>query len=157
QNVMITPSGAGSTVLGGTVGIGALTPGAQLEVDVGTSSTVGQLIKAKSGQSADLFQVLDGSGSKQTYIDSAGQLHGSGAALTGIPGTISGLTVGGVPYASSGSGIATDASNFTWDSTNHRLGLGIASPSELLHLKGSNTGIRIESATTNARLVLAPG
>ena len=69
-----------SLILGGTgayavnVGIGTTTPAAQLAVQIGSASTIGQMIKGVSSQSADYFQTISSTGAKLTFIDSNGDL-----------------------------------------------------------------------------------
>ena len=57
----------------------------------------------------------------------------------GIGGKSNLTTVGAVPYVSATGVLNQDASNFFWDATNHRLGIGTASPSYTLHVSGVAT------------------
>lgn len=69
--------------------------------------------------------------------------------------TVSGLTATRVPYAGVG-GVLGDSANFIWDNTNSRLGLGIASPTYRLDVRGtlashsihSNIGIDLTFVST---------
>jgi hypothetical protein len=64
---------------------------------------------------------------------------------SGGTGTGTTFTAGSVVFAGT-SGIYTqDNSNFFWDSTNHRLGLGTTSPAQTLHVVGA---IRVAGAAT---------
>jgi hypothetical protein len=58
--------------------------------------------------------------------------------------TLPSLTSGSVLF-SNGSTIAQDNSNFFWDATNHRLGVGTASPSALLSV-GSSSQFQVDSS-----------
>lgn len=64
--------------------------------------------------------------------------------MLGLSGS---LTQGSVVFAGVSGVLAEDNANFFWDDTNNRLGLGVASPQQLLHVKGSNPSIRIEDTT----------
>lgn len=60
------------------------------------------------------------------------------------------LTAGSVPYIDTNKLLAEDNANFFWDVTNHRLGIGNASPQESLHVTGN---IRASGAGANLRLL----
>lgn len=62
----------------------------------------------------------------------------AGAGTSGISGGGNLTTVGAIPYVSASGVLNQDATNFFWDATNHRLGVGTASPSALLHVAGAN-------------------
>jgi hypothetical protein len=61
--------------------------------------------------------------------------------------TLPSLTSGSVLF-SNGSTIAQDNSNFFWDATNHRLGIGTTAPSQSLEVNGSPGYIKLVSAAT---------
>jgi len=73
---------------GGTVGINTSGTTAQLAIQPGSTSTVGQIIKANTGQSGDLFQTLDTNSNKLLYINSGGTLN-----VTNISSNASYLTI----------------------------------------------------------------
>lgn len=56
----------------GLVGIGTNSPGAQLDLRIGTASTIGHSIRATASQTADIFQAQNSSGVKQAYITASG-------------------------------------------------------------------------------------
>ncbi len=70
-----------------------------------------------------------------------------------LPTVSADTTNGSVAFYSSGS-ITGDNSEFFWDDTNHRLGIGTSSPSQLLHIVGNTTNphtslaenLRVESS-----------
>jgi len=66
------------------------------------------------------------------------------SATVWIGGAVSGAsslaTVGAVPYVSAAGALSQDASNFFWDATNHRLGIGNAAPIAPLSVTGKITG-----------------
>lgn len=62
----------------------------------------------------------------------------SGTLPTGNGGTNKATwTAGSVPYLTSTTAFAEDNANFFWDGTNHRLGIGIAVPTQMLDVNGS--------------------
>jgi hypothetical protein len=75
------------------------------------------------------------------------QATGTGAGIQwGTISALSGLTTGAVLYATSATSASTTgtASNFYWDNTNSRLGLGTASPGYPLHVTA--TGVATASS-----------
>jgi len=53
-------------------------------------------------------------------------------------GDLTGMTEGAVPFGEAGGGgLAQDATNFFWDDTNNRLGLGTNAPSNRLDIRGT--------------------
>ena len=77
------------------------------------------------------------------------------AGLT-VSGLNPGLTVGSVAFQDGG-GLAQDNANFFYDSSNHRLGLGTATPSQLLTVAGSTltTGTSTLATTTITNLTVS--
>jgi len=51
-----------------------------------------------------------------------------------VTGNLSGLTSGGVLYATGANAAATDTTNFFWDATNKYLGIGTNAPATFLHV-----------------------
>jgi hypothetical protein len=99
-----------SNANGGNVGIGTKTPGARLEADTGSASTVGAIIKGSSGQTADLFQVQDSTGASLMRLDKAGNV-GIGTTTPGAKlqvntsasdGTLPSIAVNSAPSATVG-------------------------------------------------------
>ncbi len=72
---------------GGNVGIGNTAPGAKLQVDTGATGTKGQIIKAFLGQSANLSEWQNSTGTVLSQVDSNGYLgvgyNGTMAAVGG--------------------------------------------------------------------------
>jgi hypothetical protein len=60
-------------------------------------------------------------------------------------------TVGAIPYNGSSGILNQDASNFSWDATNHRLGIGTNAPSVPLHVLSAST-----ATTPQIGTLLAP-
>ena len=67
-------------------------------------------------------------GTTKFSVDKNGVITGNGSGITGIAGAISGMTAGSVFYSGGGSTVSQDNANFFWDGTNHRLGIGTATP-----------------------------
>jgi hypothetical protein len=60
----------------------------------------------------------------------------------GGTGTATAFTAGSVVYAGASGVYSQDNANFFWDGTNHRLGIGNATPSYLLHVtRGASSGV----------------
>ncbi|NTW15803.1 MAG: hypothetical protein HGA38_05610, partial [Candidatus Moranbacteria bacterium] len=70
---------------------------------------------------------------------------GSGTGGMSIGGSITSGTSGSVLYVNGSNQLAQDNSNFFWDATNKRLGLGTASPSGRLHSYVSNAAVTAAS------------
>lgn len=63
---------------GGEVGIGTVSPTAQLHTVIGVSTTVGQIIKAATSQTANLQEWQNSSSTVLAHITSAGEFHNTG-------------------------------------------------------------------------------
>lgn len=70
-----------------------------------------------------------------TFPDSTVQA----TAATGGGGTVSGLTTNRIPHAASATTLADDSNN-VWDPTNHRMGIGTASPGQRLDVTSETGG-----------------
>ncbi len=104
--------------------------GALQNVDLGIYNlTAASLIKS-GGTSAQIL-AADGSvitaGTNITISGGTISSSGGGGSMA-IGGTITGATTGSVLFVNSGSTLAQDNTNFFWDDTNNRLGIGTASP-----------------------------
>lgn len=91
---------------------------------------------------APIFGTITGS-TQCLHVNTSGLISGSGSDCgsgggMAIGGTVTSGTAGSVLYVASGPILAQDNSNFFWDSTNHRLGIGTTSPSTQLHLFSTN-------------------
>lgn len=56
----------------GNMGFGTASPGAKVEVDVGSSGTKGGVVKAASSQTANLLEIQDSSGNVQSTFNKDG-------------------------------------------------------------------------------------
>lgn len=68
----------------GNVGIGTTSPGSQLQVNAGSASTIGQIIKGAASQTANLQEWQDSLGNALTLIDATGRLLVGGTTFTGF-------------------------------------------------------------------------
>jgi hypothetical protein len=117
--------------------------------------TTGWSLIADAGSGSGNLQQITANGNTTTY----------GIIITGNDLTVNGggriynqsLTNGGVLFPSGGSGlISQDNTNFVWDATNFRLGLGTATPGVRLDVH-SSSGINAQfngTGTNNATLQL---
>lgn len=92
------------------------------------------------------------------YLVIGGNLTASGtsalqgatfANATGTTLALTGLTAGSALFAGTGGVISEDSANFFWDDTNNRLGIGTATPSEMLHLFAGNLKLEINAPATS--------
>lgn len=74
----------------------------------------------------------------------------SGGGGMSIGGAVTSGTSGSSLYVDGSGNLAQDNSNFFWDATNHRLGLGTASPNQQLEL---TKNLRLVESTTTAGLI----
>jgi hypothetical protein len=90
--------------------------------------------------SATLKTLSDGNGNdfpmqiSTTAVNFTGTLTQNGSPVTTPPSGVSGAI-----QFSNGSAFASDATNFFWDDTNNRLGVGTNAPSATGHFKGSGS------------------
>lgn len=66
----------------------------------------------------------------------------------GGTGTATQFTSGSIVFASGGGVYAQDNAKLFWDDANDRLGVGLATPAQAIHVKGASTTIRVEDAST---------
>ncbi|MBX9765992.1 MAG: hypothetical protein K2X47_01865, partial [Bdellovibrionales bacterium] len=78
---------------------------------------------------------LQAAGVQRFKVDKDGKIYGDGSTLSNISGSLSGLTAGRVPFATSSTALSDDG-NLFWDNTNKRLGIGTTSPGQLLEVNG---------------------
>lgn len=90
---------------------------------------ISQLTPASSVNGTDLFEISQGAASRRATLNQISSFASSSAG-------ISGLTSGRVIFAASSTSISND-SNFFWDNSNKRLGIGPTSPDQRLHLSNS--------------------
>ncbi len=129
---------------GGSVGISTATPVSRFHVYTNLATKIGQIIQGYTGQTANLTEWRDSSGSVLSYIDASGVFNGA----ANVSGSLNpGLTNGSVLFQGT-SGITQDNTNFFWDDTNNRLGIGTSAPSVPLD-------VRQTAVTTLANFVSA--
>lgn len=145
----------------------ALMLGVSLQSSVNAANS--QNPNGKISQNRVVFQELDGSPSSIGYnlstividngtLSTANIANGGIAIRTGAPigGSSLNGTNGSILFINPGQTIAQDNSNFYFDNTNNRLGLGTTSPTATLNVEGSvivndasanDFDVRIETAT----------
>ncbi|MEI6091560.1 MAG: hypothetical protein WCR42_13985 [bacterium] len=134
-------SGSNTATLGNTSLTATVLRGTVRFADPITPFTAYVGIKAPSAPASYTLTLPSAIGSNgQTLItDAAGLL--SWTSITGVPS----LTSGSVIFSSGGTTLAQDNSNFFWDNTNKRLGIGTATPGTSLDVKGI---VRLSGATS---------
>ena len=146
---------------GGSVGISNDDPQARLHVNTNSASAKGLIVQGYTGQSANLQEWRDGDGNVLSSIDSDGLFNGSfsGDMNGTVTGTLNpGFTVGAIAFQGA-SGLNGDATNFFWDNSNKRLGIGTASTSQALTVNGNlafnGSDAQVAHATSGDNLYLA--
>lgn len=142
-NYTYTLPTASTSVLGG------------VKVDGTTITITGGVISAVAGGSGTVTSV-DVSGGTTGLTTSGGPITTSGtitlagtlAVANGGTGTATAFTAGSVVFAGASGIYSQDNSNFFWDSSNHRLGIGTATPAVVLDIIG--TSIRQSNTATDA-------
>lgn len=156
-------SGTGTTAITTTIGANKVTNAMLSQVASGsflgrvTASTgdVETLTGTQATTLLDLFStttttkgLVPGSNNVgSTYFlraDGTWAVPSGGGGSMAIGGSITSATAGSVLFADTGGVLAQDNTNFFWDNTNNRLGLGTASPTTILDVRGAfnflNTG-----------------
>jgi hypothetical protein len=124
------------------------------------ASTTGINFTGNLTQSGTALQPVLVSGTNIKTINSTSILGSGNIAVVTSPSGVAGAI-----QFSNGSAFASDATNFFWDDTNNRLGVGTNAPtSELTILKGGGTPYSIDNAllqlksnTTNTEVLLLLG
>jgi hypothetical protein len=136
QNVVLTPSGTGYTLLNGNVGIGTLTPGTKLEVTENLTSAAVLRIKNLSSTGFSGTEYLDPSGNVDLYI---------GLEQNGGAGRYNSLDGGHRFYVSS-----TERMRIASDGN---VGIGTIAPAAKLHINSTTSGAALLRADgTNGTL-----
>jgi hypothetical protein len=106
--------------------------------------TNGQLLIGSTG-AAPVAAAISGTANQVIVTNGAGSITlslpqniNTGASPTFVGLTLSGLTAGSVTFAGVGGLISQNNTNFFWDNTNTRLGLGTNTPGRLLDVNGSS-------------------
>ncbi|EKD99699.1 MAG: cell wall surface anchor family protein [uncultured bacterium] len=155
--------GANNAIFEGKVGIGITSPTGKLqvvgdEVRIGDAGTVDYATADGDLYVEDALEV-DGNAYLATLFLAGTQVTSSGAELNILDGAtvtaaelnmLDGTTVtnGGVMFGN-GTYMTQDATNFFWDDTNNRLGLGTASPASFLHVLGTTEQLRLGYDASN--------
>lgn len=108
-------------------------------------------IKFKADSISVIGGLPTGIGTKAVRIDANGRLFQADTTTSGsslaIGSTITSATVGSVLFVGTGGKLMQKNSDFFYDSTNKRLGIGTAVPSDMVHLKGaSSNGLTVEGS-----------
>ncbi|MFA5128324.1 MAG: hypothetical protein WC457_05040, partial [Patescibacteria group bacterium] len=131
NSVVLGNDSIATTSLKGYVGIGTTTPTYKLTV-AGDLSVTGTLRVGNSADAGTSGYILmsNGNSTAPAWVSTT---------TLGLNGTsVGGFTAGSVIFASSTGALTQDNSNFYWDDTNNRLGIGTTTPGYGLHLSGGN-------------------
>jgi len=141
--------GSGGVYTSGQLGIGMGAPaaGIQMQVLPGASTTVGELISAHAGQTADLLQVRDSSGNNIFEVNSNGSIvtANSTVATVGANANSNSITLGGNYYT----GAASAADTWTIQDV---LGSGANPTSTLTFTHSGSSGGTVTSLPGTLRL-----
>ena len=127
-------------------------------IEVGTAGVIAMSTTStppSSPGNGDLWFDIDTARTYVYYDDGSSQqwieIGAASAAASGVDGA--------VQFASGGT-FASDASNFYWDDTNNRLGVGTASPTSPLHIKADSYDMlaldRTDNANVDQQVILTP-
>jgi hypothetical protein len=141
------------TILGsGNVGIGDTTPAALLTVGSGDKFQVdgsGNITSASLASGSTQCLQADSSG----VISGTGSACGSGSGGMSIGGTVTSGTSGSILFVDGSTHLAQDNSNFFWDDSSNRLGIGTNSPDTSLEIFGTSNNLQLSyDATHQANL-----
>ena len=133
NNVLTVDASTAPTGDGFIVSTGPVASASKSLIRYGTSDIAGgnaqgtfEGINATAGYTGDFvnYQV---NGVTKFEVSSAGVITGNGSGLTNVAGTMSGMTAGQVPYATSATAVATSP-DFTFDNVNHKTTFNSTNP-----------------------------
>ncbi len=112
---------------------------------VGTSGTD---FNISSVGNIHTFNIPDASTIARGFVSTGSQTYTGAKTFVNAP-TFSSMTTGSMLFAGVGGIVSQDNSNFFWDNTNKRLGIGTNVPSSILHVQTTNTGdiLRVSSGS----------
>ncbi len=145
-------SGAANYFMG-NVGIGTTTPAVALDVSPATDAVTlpgGSNAQRPTAANGILRFNTTGSGSLEAYYNSTWNTLSAGIGGGGT-GTTTAFTQGSVVYAGAGGVYSQNNSKLFWDATNHRLGIGTASPAVALDLRSNTDAMTVPKGTTAQR------
>ena len=139
------------TVLaGGNVGIGQTTPTAVLHLKAGTATVSTAPLKFTSGTNLTTAEAgameYDGT---QLYFSPSTTRH-----ILAQTSNATAFTAGSIPFATTSGYLSENNSKLFWDDTNFRLGIGTASPSFPLTVKGISNNIMLGLSGNNNSVAL---
>ncbi len=148
---------ASASYVTGTVGIGTTSPAVSL--DLGANTDALALPRGTSAQrpsaSNGMIRFNSDLGMLEIYFNSTWNIlfptGGAVAVTLGGTGTSSTFTQGSVVFAGASGVYSQDNANFLWDDSNHRLGIGTASPAVTLDLSTKTDALALPSGTTAQR------
>jgi hypothetical protein len=153
-----TGNGAGTFVIEGNAPTGSLYINSSGNVGIGTTTPTSFKLEVAGSVGPSVDNTYDLGSAIRRWANIYGTtINATTVNATNLTGTVtpSGFTQGSVIFAGSGGTLTQDNPNFFWDDTNNRLGLGTTTPTQPLHIIGSNGGIVMErdTAATNANFL----
>lgn len=85
------------------------------------------------------INIPDASSTARGLVSTGSQVF-AGAKTFAVAPTFSGFTLGSVLFVSTGGLLAQDNTNFFWDNTNKRIGLGTVTPNAKLEINSGVAG-----------------
>jgi len=144
----------------GNIGIGTSTPGSALDVkgtirlSGATSGFVGFAPAAVAGSTTYTLPTSDGTSGQILKTNGSGVLSWTSVGA----GTLTGSGTANQVAFWNGTSSHSGNSNFTWDNTNNRLGIGTSSPGNVVEINsgtGGASGLRLKQLPTGAVLFMS--
>ena len=137
----------------GNIGIGTSTPSSALSIGSGSQFQINS-----SGNIVKLNNVTTNFPSSQGSSNTFLQNDGSGnLSWTTVSGQLPSLTSGNIVFSGGGT-VLSQNSNFFWDNTNKRLGIGTSSPGNVVEINsgtGGSSGLRLKQLPNGAVLFMS--
>ena len=134
--------------LNGNFGIGDSTPDHLLDVAGNIGLNASSYINFGDTDGSTGYGLRDNAGTIE-YKNSAGSWTAFGGGGMSIGGTVTSGTTGSILFVGASSALTQDNTNFFWDDTNNRLGLGTTSPEAQLSILGTSNALRLSYNVSN--------